>query len=90
MFWQTIYYQNRSELVVATNRSISALTSHHVSPVILTDAGDHLPRPADIHLLNGQLALVVPHHTEEPLGPRIQLSPRSGWSSRRQDDPGTV
>ena len=22
--------------------------------------------------------------------PRIQLSPRSGWSSRRQDDPGTV
>ena len=34
----------------------------------MADAGDHLPGPADVHLLNGQLTLVVTHHAEEPVG----------------------
>ena len=33
----------------------------------MADAGNHLPRPTDVHLLNGQLALVVTHHAEEPV-----------------------
>ena len=36
----------------------------------MADAGDHLPWPADVHLLNGngQLALVMTHHAQEPVG----------------------
>ena len=31
-------------------------------------AGNHLPKPADVHLLNGQLTLVVTHRAQEPVG----------------------
>ena len=37
----------------------------------MADAGNHLPRPADVHLLDGQLALVVTHHAQEPVGVEV-------------------
>ena len=37
----------------------------------MADAGDHLPSPADVHLLKGQPTLVVTHHAEEPMGVEV-------------------
>ena len=31
----------------------------------------NLPRPTDVHLLDGQLALVVTHHAQEPVGVKL-------------------
>ena len=42
------------------------------SPVVVADAGDHLARAAHVHLLDGQLALVVADHAEEAVRVEVE------------------
>ena len=37
----------------------------------MADAGNNLSRSTDIHLLNGQLTLVMTHHAQEPVGVEV-------------------
>ena len=42
------------------------------SPVVVADAGNHLARAAHVHLLDGQLALVVADHAEEAVRVEVE------------------
>ena len=42
------------------------------SPVVVAYAGDHLARAAHVHLLDGQLALVVADHAEEAVRVEVE------------------
>ena len=37
----------------------------------MADAGNHLPRSTDVHLLDRELTLVVAHHAQEPVGVEV-------------------